>query len=686
MEIISYIIVNLFIFSSWYIFLFKRRYYISFIDRLIGTFILGLAQIIFTEMLLGVLFKRLFAAPLFLFNISISLIVLTLAIIFDKNNNPPLPSLSKGGMGGLKGILSEFKDKTIQFFNIIKRDIVLLCIFILFLISVCWIIFTGYLFPSYTWDALWYHLPTVGYIIQSGAIQENITPSFIDLFINIFPKNIELFFIWNTIFLKSDIIIDLSQLFFTIAGIFTIYSIAVKLGLKEEYAVYSSLLFFFAPVIILQSTTNYIDIAVAVLFLIAINFLMYDDPRNFSGGVIKNKKLPILLAGLATGILVGSKGSGPLFIAVLLVMVIMGKFIRYINPFNIFSSEYKKFSVKIIPPHPPLLRGGRGDSQGKSSFVLYLVYFIVPAALMGGYWYIKNLVVYSNPVYPIEVSFFNIKLFKGLYGGIIDPVPDALSRLSPLGKLFYVWREKVEYYLYDSRLSGFGPIWFILLLPSTVIAVFYAIKRKIYNFLFLSVILTVTFIIYPRNWYTRYVVFILGLGTLSFGLALDYFERGQRAIKIITLLLVMYTFFFSNSPCIMPWKIKEFINLPPEERVIARHAPFNIDLQARQDYGLWVWISNNMLDSSVLAYTFEPLFLAPLWNSGFTNKIAYVKSEKFNKWVESLKNNQTTHVLIKQNSIEDGWIKEVGTKLDISSGRFDVVYSDKNYKVLKFNY
>lgn len=673
-------------FSSWYIFLFKKRYLLSFIDRLIGAFVLGLSQIIFTEMFLGVLFKRLFAAPLFLFNISISLIVLTLAIIFDKNNNPPLPSLSKGGMGGLKGILSEFKDKTIQFFNIIKRDIVLLCIFILFLISVCWIIFTGYLFPSYTWDALWYHLPTVGYIIQSGAIQENITPSFIDLFINIFPKNIELFFIWNTIFLKSDIIIDLSQLFFTIAGIFTIYSIAVKLGLKEEYAVYSSLLFFFAPVIILQSTTNYIDIAVAVLFLIAINFLMYDDPRNFSGGVIKNKKLPILLAGLATGILVGSKGSGPLFIAVLLVMVIMGKFIRYINPFNIFSSEYKKFSVKIIPPHPPLLRGGRGDSQGKSSFVLYLIYFIIPAALMGGYWYIKNLVVYSNPVYPIEVSFFNIKLFKGLYGGIIDPVPDALSRLSPLGKLFYVWREKVEYYLYDSRLSGFGPIWFILLLPSTVIAVFYAIKRKIYNFLFLSVILTVTFIIYPRNWYTRYVVFILGLGTLSFGLALDYFERGQRAIKIITLLLVMYTFFFSNSPCIMPWKIKEFINLPPEERVIARHAPFNIDLQARQDYGLWVWISNDVLDGSVLAYTFEPLFLAPLWNSGFTNKIAYVKSEKFNKWVESLKNNQTTHVLIKQNSIEDGWIKEVGTKLDISSGRFDVVYSDKNYKVLKFNY
>ena len=104
----------------------------------------------------------------------------------------------------LKAILSEFKEKTIWFFNIIKSDVVLLCISSLFFISLCWIIFLGYLFPSYTWDALWYHLPIVGYIVQSGVIQENPTPSMIDLFINIFPKNIELFFVWNTIFLNSS--------------------------------------------------------------------------------------------------------------------------------------------------------------------------------------------------------------------------------------------------------------------------------------------------------------------------------------------------------------------------------------------------------------------------------------------------------------------------------------------------
>ncbi len=710
MRIISYTVINLLLFSSWYIFLFKERTSLSFIDRLIGAFTLGLAQIIATEMLLGILFKKLFAMPLFWVNISLSLVVLVLATYTlplapsrrgrggqeddspikgrETTNTFPLPLRERDracpvldtGVRG-KDILYEFRDKTVGIFRIIKKDRVLFLIFNLFLISVCYMVFIGYLFPSYTWDALWYHLPIVGYIVQSGAIQENITPSLIDLFINIFPKNIELFLIWNIIFLKNDVIVDLSQLLFTIMGIFTIFSIAVKSGLKEEYAVYSSFLFFFAPVVILQSTTNYIDIAVSVLFLIAINFLMHDDMYSSDKNVVpaRNKKMPILLSGLATGILVGSKGSGPIFAVVLSTMVILKGFIKYMG------------MVRSLPhpPIPPLLRGGkrgvRGDFRDKNSLILYVVYFMVPAILIGGYWYIKNWVVYGNPVYPMEVSLFKIKLFKGLFEGIIDPLPDVLSKLSLLGKLVYVWQENVQFYLYDSRLSGFGPLWFILFLPSIVIAFFYAVKNKKYNFLFISAILVVTFIIYPRNWYTRYVIFILCLGNLSFGFTLNYFETRQRIIKPIALLLVIYTFLFSNSPCVMPVKIREFLRLPSQERVIARLAPFNIDLQARQDYGLWLWINDNMLDGNVLAYTFEPLFLAPLWNKGFTNKIVYTKHKDFNEWVKSLKNNQVTHVLIKQDSVEDKWIKEMSNS-GISSERFNAIYSDENYKVLSFGY
>lgn len=660
MSVLTYTIVNFLLFSSWYYLLYANKKDLSFIDRLTGAFILCLAQVIFTEFLLGILFKKLFAIPLFFSNVIISLTVFILAVVsskYDKNNN---------NFAG--GVLSEFIEQTAGIINVIRKDVILFSVFSLFFISVCWIIFLGYLFPSYTWDALWYHLPIVGYIVQSGVIQENPTPSMIDLFINIFPKNIELFFVWNTIFLKDDAIIDLSQLPFTIAGVFTIYSMAVKLGLKEKHALYSSFLFFFTPIIILQSSTNYIDVAVSVLFLIAINFLMYENPGNNarvtgSGG----RRILILLSGLTTGILLGSKGSGPLFAIVLLVITAARGFIRNLRPFNLVS-------LNLI----------------RDRIITYLIYFLIPVSLTGGYWYIKNWVLYDNPVYPMEVSIFSYTLFKGIYKEIIESVPASIVGLSPLSKVFYVWRERLGYYMYDSRLGGVGPLWFILFLPSLVFSAIRSIKEKKYDFIFVFTILIVTFMIYPRNWTPRYGIFIAGLGALSFGYVLEYFEERQTSLKIIALILVLYVFFTSNSPCITPSKIKEFLNLPAKERTIARHAPFNIDIHARQEYGHWIWISNNISEGDVLAYTFEPLFLSPLWNKDFSNKIVYVKSKNFNGWLKSLKDNHATYILIRQDSPEDRWIKilkKFGSPLlPDAANQFKIVYSDENYKVARFKY
>lgn len=656
MNMVSYIILNLLLFSSWFILLFKKRESLSFVDRLIGTFILSITQIILTEMILGVIFKRLYATPLFVFNLSISLFIIVITMTMTRDLS----------------IYRELKERVVRVFSVIEGDIVLSLISIIFIISICWIIFLGYLFPSYTWDALWYHLPIVGYIIQSGAIQENPAPSMIDQFINIFPKNIELFFLWNIIFLKSDVITDLSQLLFTIMGVFTIYSIAIKLGVERRYAIYSGLLFFFTPIIILQSTTNYVDIAVSVLFLIAVNFLMHDNPVNCTNNEFETKdtkmqRLPILLAGITTGILLGSKGSGPLFVIVLSTAIVLQKILRH------------RCSLK--PPNKNFIR---------DSLTPYLLYFILPSFLIGGYWYIKNWFLYDNPVYPMEISFLNITIFKGLYSGIIDPAPRIIESLSPIKGLIHIWLERVEYYLYDSRLSGFGPIWFIMSLPSIIFSLIYALKKRDFRFLFLSMILIATFILHPRSWNTRYVIFIVGLGALSSGIVLEYFKERGKTLKIIILILVLYTAITSNSPAITPDKIGEFIQLPSSSRTIVEHDPFNIHLQARQEYEYWRWISSNISKGDVLAYTFEPLFLSPLWNKEFSNKIVYIKADSYNEWLRELKDEKTTHILIRTRSPEDKWIEEENELISSYNWlgnikrRFEVVFLDENYKIIRF--
>ncbi len=667
MEITAYISINLLLFFSWYLLLFKKKGILIFSDRLIGTFILALTQIIATGLLLGVVFKKLYPAPLFLLNALISSGVLILAV----------------ASGGSKGFLDEISDETIRIFRIIRGDLVLLSIFILFVISVCWTIFIGYLFPSYSWDALYYHLPMVGQIMQSGTIQENPTPSFIQQYMNIFPKNINLFFLWNIIFLKSDVIVDLSQLFFTLTGVITIYSMALKLKIKEKYAIYSALLFFFTPVLILQSTINYVDVTVSMLFLIAINFLMYDSLEDYTGLNaralhLKQRRFPILMSGVATGILLGAKPTGPFFIVAIAGAIVVREFIKHFTTLNTISAK-KGYLLK----------------EGLKT---YPVYFITPVILIGGYWYIRNWIFHGNPVYYVDISIFNLTIFKGLKKEWVEPVPEILSNLGYFTRLFHVWLERVGYYMYDSRLSGFGPIWFILFLPGIVFSAVYSAAKKKYNFLFVILMIIITYFIQPRNWATRYVMYAVGSGALSFGLVMDYFNKRENALKAIALLLAAYTFLTVNSPCIMPEKIREFLLLPANERTLSRHKPFNLDIKVRDAYGYWTWIDNNVLRDDTLAYTFEsfvldtsrPVFTGPLWNREFSNRVLYIKSDNYKKWLQELGKNKVTYILLKKGSIEDKWI-EKERKLFYSlrwvgniTEKFKVVYADDKYEIVKF--
>lgn len=618
-----------------------------------------------TEMLLGVVFRKLYPLPLFFLNISLSSGVLLYIRIIKGEWN----------------VFKEIRTEAERVFRIIRRDLVLRSIFCFFLLSFCWLLFTGYLFPSYSWDALYYHLPMVGQIIQSGAIQENPTPSFIQQYINIFSKNINLLFLWNVIFLKSTTIVDLSQLFFTIAGVLTVYSMGMKLKLKENFSIYASLLFFFTPVLILQSTANYVDAAVSILFLISVNFLLYDISENSWGNSVhmishRERTLPILLSGLSAGILLGSKPTSPLFFMVLTGSVVTLELLKHWNPFKIMPVS-REFTLW----------------QGLKT---YLSSFIIPALLIGGYWYARNWVLHSNPVYYMEVSVFNITLFKGLRKDWVEPAPAIIQNLNYFSKLIYVWIERVAYYLYDSRLSGFGPLWFILFLPAILLSLILAAVKKNYRFLVMSIILVVTFLLHPRNWTTRYVIFIVGLGTLSFGYIAHYFEQREKILKILALLLAGYTFFSSNSPCVMPDKVKEFLLLPAHERTLTRHKPFNIDTKVRNEYGYWMWIEKNVSRGDTLGYAFEmnvldtekPFFLAPLWNREFSNRVVHTKAGSYNKWIDILKKQNVTYVLIRKGSKEDRWVDNIKRVLPswmVAKDPFSIVYSDKNYKILRFH-
>ncbi|MBI5056471.1 MAG: hypothetical protein HZB61_07645 [Nitrospirae bacterium] len=693
--------VNLFLFSSWYVFLFRNKVRLSFSDRLLGVFVLGLAQIVLTEMTLGLL-KKLYAAPLFVLNVCVSVAVLTIAVIQTKPGLfCPVPPLQNVGVQGLAAdIYKEMKDKKIRFVTLIKSDWILLAVFIVFSIYFCYLVFAGYLFPSYSWDALLYHLPTVGFILQSGAIEQIPYNSLIYTFINVFPKNMDLYFLWNIIFLKTDIIVDLSQLPFTVAGMLAIYSIGRKLGIEAKYSAYSCFLFFFAPVIILQSTTNYVDIAVSVFFLIAVNFILCRNISHISHGEFKSSQavlyggnIQLFMAGTTAGMLLGSKGSGPLFIIALSALYLINELRIY------YSLRREEISDEINPlkskPHGTMNTHSINHFKVvniKKIIKSYALYFAAPVTLLGSYWYISNWVHYGNPVYPFIVKIFGKTLFAGTFTEFLHTGPDILRKMPPMQRPLYVWLERVEHYYYASDLSGFGPLWFILLLPSTVFAVILSVWKKKFDFFIVAVMMVLVFLVYPNNWFTRYVIFLFGLGCLAFGVVVQYFKDKGRTFEYLALCLVLYTFFTSNSTTVTPGKIKEFIHLPAKERSLARLGPDVLNLSQYENYGLWSWISVNISESDTLAYTFTPELLSPLWNNSFSNKIIFVKSEKFKEWLDKLEINNATCivVLLKPRSMEYLWLERLGEMRDDPkwssvSKKFRLEYHDNNFAVFRFN-
>lgn len=641
MGIFAYITINLLLFSSWYVLLYRNPNFnkgIGFVDRILGTFILSLAQIVLSEMILGIIFKKLFALPLYIFNISISLCVFAMA---------------KPQRSSIQDIFRDLKDNISYFLNILKADLISLTVFILFFVYLCYLIFIGYLFPSYSWDALLSHLPTVGFILQSGSIENIPYNGLIYTFINVFPKDIDLFFLWNIIFLKSDAIVDLSQLPFTLSGIFAIYNIASKLGIKERYAIFSSLLFFFAPIIILQSTTNYIDIAVSVLFLIAINFII--STRALPANV------PIFLGGLTAGILFGSKGSGPVFITALSILFLI----------NELRMRRKGYSIKKI-------------------FLRYAIYFIIPIILFGGYWYLQNWLYYGNPVYPFIVKFFGRTIFWGMFNELLN-ISEGIKNLHPVVRYLYIWLEKTGEFFYASEDRGFGPIWFILFLPSILFSFFYVIWKRSYDFLFIILVIVFVFALVPANWAPRYVIFALGLGCLSFAFVLNYFEKRATVLMPLALLLIIYTSLNANSSCVTPEKIREFIYLSPEERTLVKMEPCIINNTLQEEYGLWSWINSNVRAGDTLAYTFTPSFLAPLWNRGFSNKIVYVKAGRFEDWIRELNAKEVTYIILKlkPRGIESWWLERLKDLQHMPQWseiykRFSLLYSDSEYQVFRF--
>lgn len=152
--------------------------------------------------------------------------------------------------------------------------------------------------PPFGWDSLNYHFTFAVEWLKNGNLM---TPPvvFDDPSPPYYPLNGSLFYLWLMMPLRSVFVADLGQLPFFVVAVVAVYALGRKMDLAPYYSLIAALLFALIPNFFKQLQIAYVDVMVAALFLAGLNFLC---------ALSESPGLPAaILSGISLGLLIGTK-------------------------------------------------------------------------------------------------------------------------------------------------------------------------------------------------------------------------------------------------------------------------------------------------------------------------------------------------------------------------------------------
>jgi len=300
--------MTLLILLSYYL-LFIRLGFRTFHQKVIMAVFFTCAQIIMTQLYLG-LSGLLYFEILILVNGLLILVMIFIGKYVLKIQN--IVSLKKELSLIGKGILNVLN----------PANVILLSLagYVLVWMGVC-----AYFLPPRWSDDLVYHLPPIfEYIINHKVFL--LPVEFQSHFA--FPENAEFLFMWPVILSHNQQWVDFIQVIMAFLGVAVIYGLARCYDIRSKDALFVSLLFLFSPVVLNYIGVSYIDITVSVFFLIGIYCVVM-----FSQ---KGSAFYFYSTALAWGLLCGMKYNMVFFILVLAPFSFNGRWKRPLGQWILF--------------------------------------------------------------------------------------------------------------------------------------------------------------------------------------------------------------------------------------------------------------------------------------------------------------------------------------------------------------
>jgi len=554
----------------------------NLIDSLIAFFLFYLAQIIATELLLGL------AGLLYLkYLILTNLCVLLLLMALSKKKRLALPDIN------IKTLVSE----------LLKNKIVLLIASIIIGFTIIKI-FTVLTNPPFGWDDLSYHFVFPVEWLKTGNLDTPITicddpsPPY-------YPINGSLFFLWLILPFKSVFMANLGQLPFFVLAFLSIYNISRKIGIPKELSFYAAGFFIIVPNVFRQIELGYVDVMIAALYLAGLNFLINLN-KNFS------LKTTILWA-IAFGIFLGTKTSAIIYGIPLVILFAL-----------ITLQHHNSKTTKKIPR-------------------AWAVFLLITIAL-GGFAYIRNIILTGNPIFPAEIKILGQIIFSG-----VMPMSSYRGQWTP-------HEFNLEKMLFH---EGMGGQFLVIGFPAIFIsAIFFILKRKKLNLIEIFILLsplTLYFFFWflmPQLW-IRYLYPCVAAGFIAGFYLLNKFNASRLAIRVLVTLCSVASMFEMSRKLplvysiilsgliffVLPKILKLRLHLKMivtaivlilviiwqlsidykrfEYRRYLERSPF-----PKEDRIAWEWL-NKVTHKSKIAYAGIPHVL-PLYGTDFKNDVLYV--------------------------------------------------------------
>ena len=516
-------------------------------------------------------------------------------------------------------------------FSAARGDLWLAGLLVVACAELAWRLVVAAVMPPYAGDALWYHLTTVAGWIQA----DRIGPSDLSLWSTVHPQEGELLFTWTAVLLGKDTFVDAVQLPFAVLGAIAVAGIGRSCGLARRSAVTAGCLFLLTPIVLSQTTASYTDLMCVALVLTAYHFLLRAIDSHLHSESGAPTCIWLLLAGLAGGLAVGTKGLALPYMGVLTALLVVA-----------------------------LVVSRTRHHVSGATLVKSIAAFVLPLVLVGGYHYLEIWARYGSPAYPVRVGLFGLQVFDGY------PLDLFLSTPPSEGSWwreiwgqwhadhFFLTHPRFHAYSYDGRPSGLGPLWSYLGFAAVIAFAARVAWRS--KGVLLTVVLPVTlmFALQPYRWWSRFTMILAAFGAIAIMALIEVLRpRPALALKAATTVLVALGLFFPTLKIdgeFWATRILSLATRSADERTIGTVAlpgyHWLDSIPANASIGV---------DTSAVQFGGQPFILAyPLFGSDFRHTVYPLPSTSPAAFRAAVARHQITHVFVARGRLLDRWLTE----------------------------